>query len=227
MSKKEQFRALPKICPYCCKPGTSSKDHIPPRVVLLTSENQKQKAQFITIKCCPECNSSFSELDTLFAQFVSIWLGVNNPPLQRLWNENVLPTIRGNRRRHAELIQNMQDINFRTPSGDQVRRTCIKLDADIPRRMCARLVRGLYFREFKRPLPIDVDIASDLYRDLEDYSEIISRLPKKNIGRQFTYWVVKLHASPCDTMWFFDFHGGLFAIAGSGAGRSIITKDPT
>lgn len=226
MSKKAQFRAPPKVCPYCCKPGVSSKDHIPPRVFLLASAKQEQQDQFITIKCCPKCNEGFSELDTLFAEFVSIWLGVNNPSWQRLWDENVLPTILGNHRRHTELIQGMEDIVFPTPSGDQVRRSVITLDDDIPRRMCARLLRGLYFRDFKKPLPIDVDIASDLYRDLEDFSEILSKLTKKNIGRQFTYWVFHEQASPFDTMWFFDFHGGLCAMAGSGAGSSIITKDP-
>jgi hypothetical protein len=143
-------------CVLCGKLAYLTSDHIPARCLF------PRGTQLITIPVCRECNNSASKDDEYFRAAVALRLEVDKNPvvaelLPQITRGLMLNRDRGNT---GSIVRSMRDVDLYSASGIYLGRGAT-YDPEDPRicRVAARIVRGLYWREFQSRLPDSHGVA--------------------------------------------------------------------
>lgn len=220
--KRTQFHAPPKSCVYCGKPAKRTKDHVPPRSLFM----EPMPKDLITVPACEVCNGGFSVLDTAFKEWLGFALGVSDANRNRYWQEKLLPTVRNNQKRHREILEGLHLVTIAGPNQvAAVEMHALNIEADIQKQMIARLVRGLWFKEFKGILPADVPVRQMRLDNAEGMDEFLHQCKWRHLENQFSYGVGTDKEHQWTSCWFFLFHGGNFTMALTGDAANLIDDE--
>ena len=213
------MRAKRKICAYCGNAGTrreGNREHFVPRGLW----GSVRPNQTLTVWAHTGCNSSYSQDDEYFRDALVFMNGsqkhaeaqrVLEGPLSRVIEKR--PTVFFNH------LRAVSPAEVRTPSG-LFAGYSMAFPLDMPRfyRVLRKIVLGLYYCKFDKPLPQDhaVLLAWDNKQTSEMMSDIFPYMqPIEDFGDdvfQFTWF-----AQPSNdhlTFWWLGFYGafGFFAI---------------
>jgi hypothetical protein len=180
----------------------------------------------ITVPACAVCNGGFSALDTAFKEWLGFALGASDATGYRYWNEKLLPTVRNNRKRHGEILNGLYLVRVAVPNQvAPVEMHALNIDAAIQKRMIIRLVRGLWFKEFKGILPADVPVRQMRFDSTTGMDEYLRQCKWRHLDNQFSYGVGTDKERQWTSCWFFLFHGGNFSMALTGDAASLIDDE--
>lgn len=142
----------PKLCYLCGKPSTDTKDHIPPRGIFPANP----KGQLLTVPAHKSCNGRYAEDDELFRNLVTAasWRTTEG---ELAWNEQVVPSWAENPGAKRRLQERMMVIWVKDPvSGALIRHQILAGDVSLFERQVDRWTRGLFYRKFREPLPVNL-----------------------------------------------------------------------
>ena len=143
-------------CVYCWSAPGSTKDHVPPKALF----PKPRPSHLITVPSCLKCNQLASKDEELFlATLLFSDAGVTAIGRQ-LWNEKMSRAYSRPQGIAKVIARMLSQAHVRTPAGIYLgRRMALDIDYDRLYRVVAKIVRGLYYYEFKEPLGKDVEIT--------------------------------------------------------------------
>ena len=178
-------------CAFCGEPSTG-RDHIPPKSVFL-----KGARNLITVPACNAHNNAKSGDDSKFREFVSM-IAKNGPrDTVELWDK----TVRNLHR--PETLQRLEEYN-RNISPLRDGNWILPVEGDPFISTCQRIVRGLYWHEFRERLPLDLSINADILTDTDGLNTGMVR--RDVADRQFVYYFGRLDDEPTVSTWLLMFH---------------------
>jgi hypothetical protein len=208
------------VCVFCGKSPAKTRDHIPPKGIFA-----RPRPAMITVPACLRCNRSISKIEEAFRVYLSLRVGINNDSTSKLWNDEVMRTLKHNPRLRNRIIRSMGPLGVRSPAG-------IILTEGIggPWPSAAhdpiieKTIRGLYFHHYSEILADRVRIKVQWLRTLEDIENWSRRIDPSveplwtelpgagNVGAGFfRYRYARAIESPLHSVWLFDFYGAHFA----------------
>ena len=143
-------------CAYCRRPAATI-DHVPPKGLFATPP-----AEYIKVPSCQPCNGGASKDDEYFrfALTSRIEAGGNAEALKA--SETVLRSLDRPQARGftQSLLSTVSSVDLFSPGGIFLKKTG-SYDPDFGRleRVAKRVVKGLFFHEFQRRLPLSYDAA--------------------------------------------------------------------
>jgi len=146
MSAKNKHRT----CAYCRKLKKATVDHVPPKLLL----EQPFPPNLLTVPCCSDCNQGFKADD----EYTRTVIGLDVRASKNAAAQYNLPAIirslqRPDARGFAEYIASQSSASaILGPDGNPMGQM-IEADRKRVDNSGARIIRGLYFIEMKRPLP--------------------------------------------------------------------------
>lgn len=180
------------------RPALLTREHVPPQNLFLPP----RPTNTITVWTCARCNKSTELDDEYFRLFVT----AGADPQSRagtLWTQKVVgstfvrsPALKTRlqtdqeRLRDHHKVQPLSTYDGETVSDETVEQ-CLMLDASRINRVAEKIVRCLYFREFRRALPGNVPFQFSLAPLTELKLEEIIRGQKGLVGGEegeFIYW---------------------------------------
>lgn len=137
-----------RLCYFCGKPNSDSKDHIPPRGIF----PKKPQGQLITVPAHKSCNESFHKDDELFRNVIIS--GCNNTEKGiKAWDEQVVDSWRKNPGAKKALRDLVIPIFIKdTTTGIIIPKRAVAIELELFERQVKRWARGLYYHRFKEPL---------------------------------------------------------------------------
>ncbi len=202
---------------YCGRVGKVTRDHIPPECLFPIP-----RPKLITVPSCRSCNEGASKDDEYFRLTVALRDDVwDNPSVQ-----NILPSVMRSLKNPKKMafrrsfLRGIHEENIRSPAGLHLgKRGAYDVDLKRLDRVSARIVKGLYYREYGHRLPdgfVVVAYSEDGLRDLDEPTlahlrtsllEPLLANPPSEIGRQiFEYRKADCPESPGISAWLLTFY---------------------
>ncbi len=155
-------------CAYCGKERSLTRDHIPPRNIF----PKPRPSDLITVPCCEECRQGWSKDDEYFRSVIvngaSAFKGTEGLQLNplgadiqtrmehKMLDSYARPEAKGYLH---EIVGEMIDLTVTTTEGIHLPHLSgFKPNEGRLNRVAGRIVRGLFFREKKTPVPKDYRI---------------------------------------------------------------------
>lgn len=132
-------------------------DHVPPKNLF----PPPRPSSLVTVPACSACNQGASEDDEYFRLILTLREDVfDNEAVQRALPVAMRGLRRPPRRKfRAHFLRGIKTLKARTPSGLFLARVhAYEVDGSRLSRVCARTIRGLYFRKFGKALPPDAEV---------------------------------------------------------------------
>ena len=144
-------------CGYCGREQYLTRDHVPPRTLF----PEPRSAGLITVPCCEQCRSGWSDDDEYFRTVVINAGQLYGDKLAAPVNDAMLRSLsKARKRRFSQMIiESICEIPLETDSGIYLGHALIlKFDQDRVNRVSQRIVRGLFFYEKGYPLPPEYEV---------------------------------------------------------------------
>ena len=203
-------------CTYCGRPTPETVDHIPPACLFPSP----RPSDLITVPSCSGCNEGASKDDEYFKNWLVLRQDISEHAAGSKLLDSVFRAFAKPQKRGMlnTLVRTMRHVPIFSPAGLYVGHAPV-YDVNLERlgRVTNRIVKGLFFKEFRQRLPDNYGVRSfaesglrDLRSDnrvlLTRVAKAVSATPRRAIGdRVFEYW---FQASPEDantTAWLFRF----------------------
>jgi len=154
------------VCSICGKEEELTREHIPPKGIFL----KPRPKNTITVFSCEKCNHD-TKLDDEYFRF---WVTAGAHPNSKLgdvWKNKVVGS---SFKRSPALLKKIQDDHksllehhSRTPLKtydnkivpDELLSRCYMVDVERVNRVACKIVKGLYFHHFSKPLPYNVELT--------------------------------------------------------------------
>jgi len=148
------------ICSICGCYSDLTIEHIPPKGIFL----KPRPKNTITIFSCEKCNQN-TKLDDEYFRF---WVTAGAHPktkLAELWSDKVVGSsfkrspalLKRIQDDHKQLLEHRLEDSLRTYDGEiakgELLSRCYIADAERINRVACKIVRGLFFHHFKKPMP--------------------------------------------------------------------------
>lgn len=189
-------RSSGRLCVYCqIRPGTEG-DHVPPRGFFSTSD--RAGMSIIKVPCCPVCNRAQTNAEEQFRDVLAMVRGTASDEVYQRFLRSLtnLPPKRARimqavTRRRGRLVYSTLKKNYRD--------------------MFVKVVKGLYFHEFGKPVPRDYWVDAWLEpRDAGQRYRQTQGATVRQLAPSFRYVFV---GGPDTSIWWFDFDAGPSALA--------------
>ena len=140
-------------CVYCGSRDDLTADHIPPRCLF----NTPRPGNLITVPSCRGCNAGFSIEDEFFRTIIACDPSTaSHPQAAQLWDAKIRrQLIRSDESTIKGLIR--QSFGNIEGTDERVARAMDRLAKYVE-----RIVRGLFYHEIKRPLPLAAVVRMNL-----------------------------------------------------------------
>lgn len=143
------------LCIYCGELATT-RDHVPPKILIPKENRKKSDKDLIVVPACKNCNQNFSKDDEYFRVVVSSIRHVAEQPEAQKLHSSIKrslerPQARGFR---TSMLRNIKQVPLLTPSGvyygegRAMRGNFTRIN-----HVVERITRGLYYHHYKKPLP--------------------------------------------------------------------------
>ncbi len=202
------------ICAYCGSPEGTTRDHVPPKVCF----PEPRPANLITVPACFACNNGRSAADEEFASFLSLRVGLDSPITSQLHQKNKR-IVSHNKKLRRVILENTEKVMIETSIGVAEEKYLFKWSAKKHNEMIQRIIRGLYFHVYGKPLPVGVPVRGSMSKPfLDEPYRLWSSFPGKNIGCNGEFRFRHAHAveDPKFSLWFMIFHDRHFASGSTG-----------
>jgi hypothetical protein len=183
-TKGDQFRAPPRRCGYCGE-AASTRDHVPPKAIL-----RKPFPKLITVPACAGCNARWgNELDEVFRNLLSLRIGNKKPNAADFWTRVERGMRQGGPATRLKVAETdgWKEI---TPVGPRRHPgKLIGIDVSSHDAMIARLVRGLYYHLYGKPLGLSTKVETGVLADVgvARVSPIFSEHERHFVGPDFEF----------------------------------------
>ncbi len=146
-------------CAYCGREAPITKDHIPPQNLF----PDPKPSNLITVPCCEECRSGWSDDDEYFRLAVVSASNQYDGSHAEKVNETVLRSLRKpNKGGFARLVrESLMEIDVRTEAGIYLG-TAGGLAINKKRfdQVAERIIRGLFWHEKRYPVPTGYEVTN-------------------------------------------------------------------
>lgn len=133
----------------------TSKDHVFPDCLFPPNH----KKNLISVRTCKECNNNLSIDEELFLATVIGGRAGATPLGIAVWNKTLSSALDKNRGLAEAIFRQVTPLKIPTPWGDHVV-PAIEVDMDRLGHVIAKMVRNLFFIEFKQIIPGEVKIEA-------------------------------------------------------------------
>ncbi|MFD0682354.1 MULTISPECIES: hypothetical protein [unclassified Paenibacillus] len=199
-----------KTCVYCGNPA-KTRDHVPPKSFYI----EPLPVNLITVPCCYNCNHNFSTIED-YARTVlsSAREEVASAELAvELWHQKVERSLKRNIKLAEEIYY-----SFRPFGSD---RLAFKIDREKIDLFIIKIIKGLYFYHFKKPLDNSYKVIVKLFPGTDripiqfpqEFVDMLYQIPIESIGNgviryrrmhaiedeYFTCWIVSFFNSDYNT----------------------------
>jgi len=196
-------------CVYCGAPHGTTQDHVPPKSFFPTPK----PSNLITVPACWSCNAGSAKDEDLFlATFMFTEAGVTDTG-KKLWDQKLHRMYKKNIGLRKLIASSLKKIELTTLAGIYLgRRLAIKPDKIRSERVVNKIVRGLYYHEFKEPLSPSVEIVSHFLQRPSEISYVEKFAPMLLFGSRkwpgvFEYRFNRVVDQPKGSMWVIRFFG--------------------
>lgn len=179
---------------------------------------------YITVPACYACNNGLSRDEEYFLVAIlaeaTAYSATANRVLDRLAEDHWT----GRRRRGGlavALIRKVRPVDVYSPGGIYLgTRDGLQIDTDRVNRVLEKIVRGLFFHRFRRPLPRDVKVYVEIKPDLDRLrtpvvAAALAQAPSV-LGDVFMYRGYAAPDGPDATSWAMGFYDAVLAIGMTG-----------
>jgi hypothetical protein len=209
---------MASTCAYCGSSSPETVDHLPPKGVF----PEPLPADPITVPCCKQCHAGTSNDDQHFRDVLLSAAELESEPRAAKARERLLRSIaRPQQRRYWEgFVRAIEDVDVLSEGGIWLgQQPGIPLTPRIDR-VVERIVRGLYWREFGKPLPVTHQVLKPHLdqggRSLDWIAGLgirVGRRPVVACGGQFSYVFAMTDEDPESGIWIGEFFGRVWAMA--------------
>lgn len=186
------------ICSICGNEDELTKEHIPPKGIFL----KPRPKNTITVLSCKRCNHD-TKLDDEYFRF---WVTAGahpNSKLSDVWKSKVVGSsfkrspalLKKIQDDHKKLLNHHASIPLKTYENeivpDELLYRCYMVDGERIDRVARKIVRGLYFHHFSKPLPHNVELTVSNEPIQIDILLNIIKLRRGMVGGEegeFIYW---------------------------------------
>jgi hypothetical protein len=197
-----------RLCTYCGRNPATTRDHVPPRSIFPKPLPQN----LVTVPACRKCNGGFSDLDDLFALFVSLQAGMVGER-QMLLHQKVKRAVKQNRRFQQLLQSASPRIPLLSTDGSISEFVMLLPWEVVPiRHSLERIVAGLAFYHYGVRVS-QTGYVSIFYPSPEkmahpDVAEVLRDCRNSQIGHasEFVYRHARAPDSPNTTIWEFTIY---------------------
>lgn len=202
-------------CVYCGDLATT-RDHIPPQNLF-----QKPYPPLITVPACKPCNSEASVDDEYFRNVLILDHRLENHPetkrlIEAFKRSLQRPEALGLR---TSLVRNLRRVPLISSTGLYYGQgAALKGDFNRISKVLTRIVKGLFFHQFQKPLPGDCSISvhssQEINQDLEAINSVLKMVKaietRVTVGNDvFSYSCVVFKDQPNATFWMLGFFNTL------------------
>jgi hypothetical protein len=210
MSRREQS---PHICAYCGREAPETSDHIPPKGMF----SRPYPSDLLTVPCCEICQPGWSSDDEYFRTVVLSCDNLQADPRTERVTASVLRSLtKPSKKGFAKLVGDSLTIaELFTPSGLFVgKRPAIKVDSVRIEKVLIRVLRALFYYEFRVPVPADHRVSATF----DQYGErVLTMLNKAAFpparhaaGGMFRWTRITVSDQPWASLWIGSFYDKVF-----------------
>jgi hypothetical protein len=189
-------------CAYYGKKARITKDHIPPKNIF----SKPRPGNLITVPSCIECNREASKDDEYFRNaLVMRYDTYEHPDATKNW----LTILRSIKRSKSSglrkaMLSGLKPIDIVTPAGIFIGKSGM-YEVDVKRliKTVNRIIKGIFYFEFRKALPIEYNVHSYLLEQLKFDNEVVKLIAmvkngfSQTIGKNvFSYWIRKTDEDP-------------------------------
>ena len=204
------------ICSICGKEQELTREHIPPKGIFL----KPRPKNTITVFSCEKCNNN-TKLDDEYFRF---WVTAGAHPNSKLvavWENKVVGSsfkrspalLRKIQADHKKLLDHHAKTPLKTYDNDvvpdELLYRCYMVEAERINRVARKIVRGLYFHHFSKPLPHDVELTVSVDPIHTHILVNIIKARKGMVGGrdgEFIYWFKFDDVEPYFSRWVLFFY---------------------
>lgn len=136
-----------ELCIYCNQRVADTRDHIPPKSVIL----EPYPPNLPTVPACAKCNHGFGKTtDTDFKLYLALMVATSHSPSIKQFLVSANRTLLKNK---TKLEKIKKQVVTYSRKSDQFLMKVSKEDRDLHRKTLARIVKGLFYYHYKRVLP--------------------------------------------------------------------------
>ncbi len=145
------------ICIFC-KRAADTREHIPAKHFFKGVSDKN----LITVPSCDSCNKGFQKDEYFFRQFWVSMLMDRSKDAKQLMNSEIIRSIKRTPALGYQMFSQMQLVNAYTKSGIYIGKKTMYRISDLDKKRIStvviKIVKGLFFNEFKQVLPEDWEI---------------------------------------------------------------------
>ena len=190
-------------CTYCGVASEQTVDHVPPKCFY----PKPRPSDLITVPSCWKCNNDKSKDEEFFlATFMFTQAGISEAG-QKLWDGKLNRAYVKNIGLKRKIAEHLRPTDVFTPRGLFLG-TKIKINPDESRfeNVINKIVRGLYWFEFRIPLSPEIKIITLRLNDSERIENVKNVAHQLNHGSRcwegiFRYKYYRLDGSTTESIW--------------------------
>ena len=168
-------------CAYCREEKKVTRDHVISRALF---PKKYDKTNPIIVPSCRECNNGFSKDEEYFRQFLNFFSMEHSKESKDIFNTKIRRSIERRPQIGHKAMSKMEIVDLFTESGIYLgKKTKIDIsDEDWIRHhtVLDKYIKGLFYHEFNRPLPVDYKIKHVLCDQDEFLLKVTSQVNKWN-----------------------------------------------
>ena len=158
--------SIQPICVYCGRREKETDDHVPPK----SFYPKPRPSDLITVPACLQCNQDAGKDEEFFlATFMFSEAGITKAG-NLLWSEKLRRMYEKNLGLKRKIADNLERSDIMTPAGIFLgRKMTIKTDEARFERVANKIVKGLYYFEYKETMPANTKLMTLFLRNQEHF----------------------------------------------------------
>jgi hypothetical protein len=113
----------------------------------------------VTVPCCEKCQAEFKKDEDIFMAWVTFGSAGESPAGKLLWEQKLHRTYQKDVGLKKAIARSFKKISLETPGGIYLgERIAISIDYERKNNVLKKIVKGLFWTEYKERLPVDISI---------------------------------------------------------------------
>ncbi len=201
-----------KDCTYCDIGQGNTKDHVIPRSLF-----KPPRPKMVTVPCCVKCNEEFKSDEDVFTSWIMFGPAGASTEGQSLWKAKRHRTFDKDIGLRQEIARSLKYVNFETEGGIYIKSGfIIEPDSKRIKNVIRKIIRGLFWEEYRERVPKDIEISRPLVSDINDPDVVraFDIYTTSTNGRASTafseetckYFVVRADRETFESLWIMVFY---------------------
>lgn len=143
------------MCVYCGRKPGNTRDHVPPQNLFPTPK----PVNMVTVPSCKECQARFKKDEDVFMAWITFGPAGESPAGKMLWEQKLKRTYKKDDGVKKVIARSFKQVSLETPAGIYAgKKLAISIDPERKNNVLKKIVRGLFWVEYKEHLPEDIPI---------------------------------------------------------------------